>query len=126
METSTLTAGQRAMLESDLLQRQQSLQRRLDLHLGGNSRTEHARDLLQQDGDDAPQRDSDREVDQALTDLEVQALASVNEALRRLPTPAYGLCERCGVGIAVDRLRAEPDARRCIACETAVEGGAAI
>ncbi len=125
MDTSTLTAGQRALLETELLQRQRSLQQRLDLHLGGETRVEHAHTLLQQDGDDAPQRDSDREVDQALSELEVQALASVNEALRRLHTPAYGQCNRCGEGIAFDRLRAEPDARQCIACATAAEGTAA-
>lgn len=121
MEASTLTAGQRALLETELLQRQRSLQQRLDAHLGGGSRVEHAREVLQQDGDDAPQRDSDREVDQAVSELEVQALASVTEALGRLHTPAYGQCGRCGVGIAFDRLRAEPNARLCITCATAAE-----
>ena len=125
METSTLTTGQRTWLETELQQRQRSLQQRLALHLDGESRVEHARTLLQQDGDDAPQRDSDREVDQALSEREVMALASVTEALRRLHTPAYGLCQGCGQGIAFDRLRAEPDALLCIGCATAAEGRAA-
>jgi len=47
-------------------------------------------------------------------------LADLDAALERLDTATYGLCERCGRPIAVERLTAHPAARTCIAC---AEGG---
>jgi DnaK suppressor protein len=120
--SSQLTAGQRALLEAALTQRQHELDQRLARHHGGASRAEHAREVLQQDGDDAPQRDADREIDLALSDLETQELGRVSEALRRVHAPDYGLCADCGDAIAFDRLKAEPWALRCVACESRREG----
>lgn len=122
--SSHLTAGQRALLRAALEQRQHQLDRRLADHLGGRSRAEHAREVLTQDGDDAPQRESEREMDMALSDLETQEVGVVSEALRRIDGDAYGLCTGCGVEIPFDRLRAEPWAERCVPCETAREQAA--
>lgn len=119
-----LTPGQRALLRAALEQRQHQLDRRLADHLGGRSRAEHAREVLTQDGDDAPQRESEREMDMALSDLETQEVGVVSEALRRIDSDAYGLCVACGVEIPFDRLRAEPWAERCVPCETAREQAA--
>ncbi len=121
-----LTTGQRAWLQADLEQRQQQLARRLHDHLGGLSRAEHAHEVLQQDGDDAPQRDGERDVDRALSDLESTELASVNSALTRLQAGAdspYGQCAACGVEIPFDRLKAEPWATRCVPCQSLLESG---
>ena len=60
-----LTAGQRALLETALLRGQHALEAQIALQLEGGSRPEHAREMLLQDGDDAPARDADREVDLA-------------------------------------------------------------
>lgn len=119
-----LTAGQRALLRAALEQRQHQLDRRLADHLGGRSRAEHARDVLKQDDDDAPQRESERELDMALSDLETQEVGEVSEALRRLDGDGFGLCIACGNAIPFDRLRAEPWALRCVPCETAREQAA--
>jgi DnaK suppressor protein len=119
--SSHLTAGQRALLRAALEQRKHQLDRRLADHLGGRSRAEHAREVLTQDGDDAPQRESERELDMALSDLETQEVGVASEALRRIDGDAYGLCTACGVEIPFDRLRAEPWAERCVPCETARE-----
>jgi DnaK suppressor protein len=97
------------------------LSRRLDEHHGGLSRAEHAREVLQQDADDAPQREGDREMDMALSDLETLELAAVNRALERLQDGRYGLCASCDAEIPFDRLKAEPWALRCVACETQAE-----
>ncbi|MBK9136895.1 MAG: TraR/DksA C4-type zinc finger protein [Betaproteobacteria bacterium] len=113
-----LTAGQRALLRAALEQRQHQLDRRLADHLGGRSRAEHAREVLTQDDDDAPQRESEREMDMALTDLETQEVGEVSEALRRIDSDGYGQCTDCGVEIPFDRLRAEPWALRCVPCES--------
>ncbi len=116
--TFHLTAGQRALLEAALVQRQHQLDRRLSEHHHGLSRAEHAREVLLQDGDDAPQRESEREMDLAMTDMETQELGAVSQALKRLPGPEYGICADCSSEIPFDRLKVEPWALRCVACES--------
>ena len=63
-----LDTTQRDALRSELLKRREALLGTLALHQDGASRVQHARDLLLQDGDDATQRDAEREVDFARTD----------------------------------------------------------
>ena len=116
--TQHLTTGQKALLEAALVQRQHQLDRRLAEHTSGLSRAEHAREVLLQDGDDAPQRESEREMDLALTDIETQELGAVSEALRRLPTDDFGVCTDCATEIPFDRLKVEPWALRCVSCES--------
>ena len=122
--TQHLTAGQKALLEAALVQRQHQLDKRLSDHMQGQTRAEHARDVLLQDGDDAPQRESEREMDLALTDIETQELGAVSDALRRLQTADFGLCSDCANEIPFDRLKVEPWALRCVACETRRERSA--
>ena len=119
--TQHLTTGQKALLQAALEQRQHQLDRRLAEHTQGQSRAEHARDVLLQDGDDAPQRDNARELDLALTDRETQDLGAVSDALRRLQGADFGVCADCASDIPFDRLKVEPWALRCVACESARE-----
>ncbi len=112
----------------DLQQLQASLQARRDslasqraTYLGGQSRAEHARELLLQDGDDATQRDAEREVDFARTDRDAVALAEFDQALQRLAAGRYGACHDCGEPIALARLTLAPQATRCVACEALLE-----
>ena len=119
-----LTAGQHALLESALLQRQAQLDRQLAEHHAGRSRAEHAHEVLEQDGDDAPQRESERELDMALSDRTLVEIGEVSAALRRLSGPAYGLCAQCRETIPFDRLKVEPWALRCVGCETEREAAA--
>jgi DnaK suppressor protein len=118
-----LTTGQKALLEAALVQRQHQLDKRLAEHNQGLSRAEHAREVLLQDGDDAPQRESEREMDMALTDIETRELGAVSNALRRLPSDEFGVCVDCATEIPFDRLKVEPWALRCVACESARERG---
>jgi DnaK suppressor protein len=48
-------------------------------------------------------------------------LDEVAEALGRLGSGAYGICESCGKAIPLPRLRAMPAARFCLACQKAEE-----
>ncbi len=116
-----LTVSQHDVLEADLQRRQQELGSRLKEHHGGLSRAEHAREVLLQDGDDAPQREGDREMDMALSDLETLDLSAVTQALARLQVGGYGTCADCDAEIPFDRLKAEPWALRCVACESRAE-----
>ena len=123
---TALTAGQRTQLEADLRQRQRQLDDRLAAHHGGLTRVEHARDVLLQDGDDAPQREGEREVDMALSDLETQQVGAISQALLRLQEGRYGSCADCGVAIPFARLQVEPWAQRCVACEARHESTTAL
>jgi len=105
------------LLEAELIRRQNELDRQLADHQGGLSRVEHAREVLSQDSDDVSHREADREMDMALGDREIAELGAVSAALRRLKEDRYGSCSDCGEAIAFDRLKVEPWALRCVACE---------
>jgi DnaK suppressor protein len=117
-----LTAGQRAQLKELLELRQHELDERLASDLGPKGRVAHAREVLEQDSGDAPQRAADREIDLARSDAELRELGAISQALQRLDSAEFGLCADCGEPIAFDRLRAEPWALRCVACESRREG----
>lgn len=122
--SSLLTAGQRALLEAELRARRRELEQQIAQQLDGRSRPEHARDVLLQDGDDAPARDADREVDLARSDQDLGEMRAVDEALARLETPQYGRCIDCDADIPFDRLHLAPQVLRCVACQTAQETAA--
>jgi DnaK suppressor protein len=119
--THHLTVEQRAWLSADLERRYRQLTQQAQEHAGGLSRTEHAHEVLEQDADDAPQRESERELDLALTDRDQRELDQVGQALLRVKGSDYGICIDCGAPIAFERLRIEPWAVRCIGCASAQE-----
>jgi DnaK suppressor protein len=121
--SSHLTNGQRALLLAELQARRRTVKTQYDTLRDGRSRVDHASDVLRQDGDDAPQRAMDREVDFALSDHDLHELAAIDRALARLEAPSYGVCSDCGIDIPFDRLKVEPQAERCVACETKHEKG---
>ncbi|WP_285777462.1 TraR/DksA C4-type zinc finger protein [Microtetraspora sp. NBRC 13810] len=55
---------------------------------------------------------------QALLDQARRHLADLDTALERLRDGTYGVCERCGRPIAVERLEARPAAKTCVPCAT--------
>ncbi|MBT9491959.1 MAG: TraR/DksA C4-type zinc finger protein [Paucibacter sp.] len=118
-----LTPGQYAVLEAALLQRQGSLEQELQTQLGEQGRVEHAREQLLQDADGEHAHATDREVDLARSDANLEALRQVNAALQRLRDAEFGLCSDCGAAIAFERLNANPEVLRCITCQAAKEHG---
>lgn len=112
-----LSEAQRAELERLLHTRLQGVQDQVATHRQALSRAEHASLLLAQDGDDAPQRASDREVDQALTDIDQRQLDALGQALARIHDADFGLCEDCELPIPFARLQVEPEALRCVTCQ---------
>jgi DnaK suppressor protein len=113
-----LSPGQRALLQQLLQMRQHELDRRVAQHQGGGGRSEAAREVLQQDGDDAPQRDADREIDLARADRDIEELGAVSQALVHVHDASFGVCTDCGQAIPFERLKLEPWAVRCVACAT--------
>ena len=66
-----------------------------------------------------------QDVNQELTlrrgERESQAVAEIDEALRRIDEGTYGQCERCGKPIDERRLEAMPTARYDAACQAEIE-----
>ena len=116
-----LTPSQRSELAALLQTRVQAIERQSTVHQEGLSLVEHARQVLQQDGDDAPQRAGDRELDFALSERDGQQLVALRRAQSRLNDADFGRCLDCGVHIPFDRMRIEPEALRCVACESTHE-----
>jgi RNA polymerase-binding transcription factor DksA len=106
------------MLAQVLRDREQALQAQLQAHQEGRSQAEKALAAREQDGDDAKQFASDQEVGTALSNRERQELAALAAAMQRLHEPDYGLCVDCGKRIPFERLIIEPQALRCVACES--------
>lgn len=118
-----LTTAIRQQLLQQLQSRRVVLDAQRSAHLAGESRAEHAREVLLQDGDDATQRDAERTIDFDRTDRDAVALAEIDQALLRLQGGSYGLCHGCGSAIPLARLQLAPQALRCVACESALERG---
>lgn len=57
----------------------------------------------------------------AVMEASSEALARIDQALRRLDEGRYGRCSECGDAIALRRLRALPFAVRCLDCEQSRE-----
>jgi len=70
---------------------------------------------------DAGTDNFDREFALSLVSNEQEALYEIEEALKRLETGTYGVCEMCEKLIRKERLEAVPFARFCIQCQSGVE-----
>ena len=63
----------------------------------------------------------DREIDYTLEENSEQALAQIDDALRRIEDGTFGTCRTCGRPIAPERLEAMPWATQCIDCKRKAE-----
>lgn len=61
------------------------------------------------------------DVDNAMAVRDIRELREVEAALERITQDDYGECETCGGDIGFPRLKANPTATRCIACQTRFE-----
>ena len=118
MSTSPLSPAQIDELKQFLEGRKTAIQARLVEVQDGKSRVEHAREILQQDDDDAPQRESAREVSLAASDMGEVDLARVNGALMRIANGTYGICDAGDCPIPYARLQVEPQTQHCVACKS--------
>ena len=49
----------------------------------------------------------------------LEQIMEIENALKKFDNDTYGLCERCGQPIAIERLEVIPQAKLCIACKAA-------
>ena len=119
--STPLTRVQREALALALRTRQLALEVQLAARQHGQSRAEQALTSREEDGDDALQLASEREIETSLSEIDRRELLALTGALRRVHEPDFGLCADCGKGIPFQRLHVEPQALRCVACESAHE-----
>lgn len=72
---------------------------------------------------DAGSASFERETAQSLSNHARNLLVQIDDALRRMDDGTYGVCERCGRQIEVERLEALPYARLCMECKRRDETG---
>jgi DnaK suppressor protein len=95
------------------------LKRRRVLRSTSNENHDAERQMSNEFHSDWPDRASSQEAQvvlHSLGELERQELEEIDAALDRILRGTYGQCERCGGSIGRQRLRAIPEARRCITC----------
>lgn len=119
--TTALTPGQHALLESELTLARERVQAALQAQREGASRVAHAAALLDDDPHDRREHEAERELDQARDHQLLAELQQLDDALVRLKTPGYGRCVDCTAAIPFDRLQRQPQALRCLDCQTSAE-----
>jgi len=65
--------------------------------------------------------ESNRNFQLRIRDRERKLLNKIREALDRLEAGTFGICEECGEGISIERLRVRPVTTLCIRCKTRME-----
>ena len=53
---------------------------------------------------------------EGIENSEIKEIQQIEEALKRLADGTYGICTQCGADIDPKRLKAMPNATRCISC----------
>ena len=100
-------------------------QKLLDEQLHVTEELRNLREALQSEVDVEPDEGDaevfEREKNSALIAVLEKKLSDVEAALRSIDKGAYGVCERCGKPIEVERLEVKPDATLCLTCQQEVE-----
>lgn len=96
---------------------------RLLRHLGRASEVDESDSVgreisLNPDRSDLADEYAERERDMALTAIEQEQLAHIEEALQRIADGTYGICLSCGEMIAPGRLEVLPYAVLCVRCQS--------
>jgi DnaK suppressor protein len=109
-------------LERMLRERERALREEIRATLL-RSEEEHYRDLagMVSDAGDESVADMLTDIEIAAVDRDVGELREVESALARIREKTYGVCSDCDEFIGHARLKAQPAAARCLACQTRQE-----
>jgi DnaK suppressor protein len=116
-----LTKVQRGIISNVLQTRYAESERQAALRMGVSTQADLAMERMQSEPHEAQVNDGDQEVEAALSDMQSDAFNELSAAMDRIHGPTYGACADCKMPIAFERLRAVPEALRCLACETIFE-----
>jgi DnaK suppressor protein len=117
-----MTPQQASPYRQQLLVMRTSLLEQMSAQRGGMlGRAEVAADHFERRQDSSAQVATERELEFAIGEREIDELAMIDAALARIEAGSYGECIDCGVAIAAARLQASPEAPRCIHCQEKLE-----
>jgi len=66
---------------------------------------------------DQASMESDRDFNFRIKERESRLIAKITDALDRIQDGTYGMCEKCGRPISIERLKARPVTTLCIRCK---------
>ena len=114
----TLTIEQREALERALKERSVVLRAEITAALRQKDTPEtlHLANRLEESGDEVL-ADLELSLDIAAVERDMGELRRVSQALGRIHSPEYGVCNDCDADIPFARLQAEPAALRCVTCQ---------
>jgi len=69
------------------------------------------------DSSDLASEESEREMSTMLSEREQLKVGQIDDALRRIASLKYGLCEMCGLEVNAERLNVMPFTRLCCDCQ---------
>ncbi len=73
------------------------------------------------DPTDRASLESDRNFMLRIRDRENKLIKKIKKALKRIDNDTFGICEKCGGDISINRLKARPVTTQCIECKTKEE-----
>jgi DnaK suppressor protein len=89
----------------------------------GEQRAESGRmsfEIAQDDGDKSVE-DHGLHVQSAVQSMKSEQLDDIEQALKKLSEGSYGICEECGSEIPLQRLKIQPAASYCVACQEEID-----
>jgi len=104
-----------------LRQREEFIGQLTRLRGGEVNRSEASADHFGHVEDSRAQVATERELEFALDEHESAAIRTIDLALKRIDAGVYGDCMDCATEIPLERLKASPQALRCIACQEKLE-----
>ena len=120
MENNTRSKGdrlnkqERERYKKILLERRQELNHQLSEFYSESKEVETG--IVQDIGDKA-ESSYTKEFLLSLSDSERKKLAMIDQALKRVETAEFGICQSCGVNISKKRLNVVPWTPLCIVCQ---------
>jgi len=73
------------------------------------------------DPTDRASLEADRNFMLRIRDRESKLIKKIKKALERIENGTFGICEKCGEDISIERLKARPVTTLCIDCKTKEE-----
>lgn len=64
---------------------------------------------------------SDSFTEGMIANHQIEELAQIEDAIKKIDKGTYGICDMCGVNIPLGRLKAKPFAKFCTECRTVYE-----
>jgi DnaK suppressor protein len=117
-----MTPEQALPYRRQLLEMRAALLEQMHQQRGGAiGRAEAAADHFERREDSSAQVATERELEFAIGERELDELAMIDAALARIEAGSYGECIACGTDIPAKRLQASPEASRCIPCQEKAE-----